>query len=84
MFATKVHLLVGGRDSFYLERAVMNLQNKIAALQEADRRAGVAPVKGDGFIEIIPDATHDTAAVVANGRFAISMREYLKKQGFGE
>ena len=84
VFATKVHLLVGGRDSFYLERAVENLQKKIAALQEADRRAGVATVKGDGFIEIIPDATHDTAAVVANGRFAISMREYLKKQGFGE
>ena len=84
VFATKVHLLVGARDSFYLERAVANLQKKIAALQEADLRAGIAPLKGDGFIEVLPGATHDTAAVIARGRFALSMREYLKKQGFSE
>ena len=84
VFAAKVHLLVGARDSFYLERAVTNLQNKIAALQQADLRAGITPLKGDGFIEILPGATHDIAAVVARGRFALSMCEYLKKQGFSE
>jgi len=67
-----------------LERAVANLQNKIAALQQADLRAGITPLKGDGFIEILPGATHDIAAVVARGRFALSMCEYLKKQGLSE
>ncbi len=84
VFAAKVHLLVGARDSFYLERAVANLQKKIVELQEADLRAGIAPPKGNGFIEILPGATHDTAAVIARGRFALSMCEYLKKRGFSE
>ncbi|MCE9619498.1 MAG: hypothetical protein K8R92_06285 [Planctomycetes bacterium] len=84
VFADKVHLLVGSRDSFYLERAVEKLRKQVAALQEADVRAGAAPPAGGGFIEIIPGATHDTAAVIARGRFALSMRDYLKKHGFSE
>ena len=84
VFAAKVHLLVGERDSFYLQRAVANLQKKIVQLQAADLQAGIAPAKGDGFLEILPGATHDTAAVVARGRFALSMCAYLKKHGFSE
>jgi hypothetical protein len=85
VIADKVHVLVGSRDSFYLERAVERLIARIAALRAEDARRGVAPpAGGGGFIEIIPGATHGTAAVIARGRFALSMREYLKSKGFGE
>ena len=81
---TKVHLLVGERDSFHLERAVKRLKSKVDALRAATVDPGAPPAPGDGFIEVLPDATHDTAAVVARGRFALGMREHLKRHGLGD
>lgn len=81
VLANKVHVLVGDRDNFYLERAVKKFKDKIDLLRSA--LAGEAqPHVGTGFIEIIPDATHDTIAVIARGRFALGMREHLKRHGF--
>ncbi|NBU42152.1 MAG: hypothetical protein EBS51_15415, partial [Planctomycetia bacterium] len=80
----KVHLLVGERDSFYLERAVKRLKAKIEALRAATAEPGATVASGDGFIEVLPEATHDTAAVVARGRFALGMREHLKRHGLGD
>ena len=77
----RVHLLVGDRDNFYLERAVRRLKAKIDALRAAvDGQVS----GGHGFIEIVPDATHRTMAVIARGRFALGMREHLKRHGLGD
>jgi hypothetical protein len=78
----KVHLLVGSADSFYLERAVKRLKAKIDVL-----RGGICLVplpEGSGFIEVLPDATHDTAAMIARGRFSLDMKRHLQKAGLAD
>ncbi len=77
----KVHLLVGDRDNFYLERAVRLLVRKVDALRAA---TGAPQAAGTGFIEFLPGATHDTGAAIARGRFALDMRRHLKAHGLGD
>ena len=77
----KVHLLVGDRDNFYLERAVRLLASKVKALRQA---TGAGEASGSGFIDFLPGATHDTAAAIARGRFALDMRRHLKAHGLGD
>jgi hypothetical protein len=81
---SKVRVLVGDRDNFHLERAVRRLATKIDALRSAT--GAEAPKAGgpDGCIEILPGATHDSAAVIARGRFALGMREHLKRHGLAD
>jgi hypothetical protein len=79
----KVRLLVGDRDEFYLERAVRRLKEKVQVLRSAtETDPGAA--KPTGFIEIVPQATHGSMAAIARGRFAIDMREHLRRHGLGE
>ena len=80
----KVRLLVGDRDNFYLERAVKRMKAKVEALRAATAERTGPPAPEPGFIEVLPDATHDTAAVIARGRFAIDMREHLRRHGLGD
>lgn len=77
----RVHLLVGDRDNFHLERAVRLLVKKIDTLRQA---TDAAQGGGTGFIEFLPGATHDTAAVIARGRFALDMRRHLQAHGLGD
>jgi hypothetical protein len=79
----KVRLLVGDRDEFYLERAVQRLKAKVEALRAATQ-AEAATGKPSGFMEILPGATHGSAASIARGRFALDMREHLKRHGLGD
>jgi hypothetical protein len=81
---TKVHVLVGDRDNFYLERAVRKLAAKIDALRAATGSDAPKAIGPDGCIEILPDATHDSAAAIARGRFALGMRAHLKRHGLGD
>ena len=80
----KVHVLVGDRDNFYLERAVRRLADKIDALRAATDSDAPRAQGPDGCIEILPDATHDSAAAIARGRFALGMRAHLKRNGLGD
>lgn len=81
---TKVRVLVGDRDNFYLERAVRKLDAKIETLRAATgaKADGAQPERP--CIEILPGATHDTAAVISRGRFALEMRAHLKRHGLGD
>lgn len=81
---TKVRVLVGDRDNFYLERAVRKLAAKIETLRAATgaKQEGTQPERP--CIEILPGATHDTAAVISRGRFALEMRAHLKRHGLGD
>ena len=79
----KVRLLVGDRDEFYLERAVRRLKEKVQVLRSVTE-SDPGSAKPTGFIEIVPEATHGSMAAIARGRFAIDMREHLKRHGLGE
>jgi hypothetical protein len=79
----KVHLLVGSADSFYLERAVKRLKAKIDVLR-GEISLRVPLPEGSGFIEVLPDATHDTAAMIARGRFSLDMKRHLQKAGLAD
>ena len=80
----KVHVLVGDRDNFYLERAVRKLAAKIEMLRAATGPTGATVQPELPSIEVLPGATHDTAAVISRGRFAIGMRAHLKRHGLGD
>ena len=79
----KVHLVVGSADSFYLERAVKRLKAKIDVLRREICLLVPLP-EGSGFIEVLPDATHDTAAMIARGRFSLDMKRHLQKAGLAD
>jgi hypothetical protein len=72
----RVRLSVGDQDSFYLNRAVERLQQKVSALQSQHR----APA-GRGSIVIVPDATHGTLEEMMFQRWNAERRAYLKAQG---
>ncbi|MGA1266970.1 MAG: alpha/beta hydrolase-fold protein [Phycisphaerales bacterium] len=80
----KVRVLVGDRDNFYLERAVQRFREKVQALAKATQDHAGDPAVGDGFIEVVRGATHDTMASIARGRFALDMRKHLKRYGLGD
>jgi hypothetical protein len=80
----KVRVLVGDRDNFYLERAVQRFRDKVQLLAKATQGVADEPASGDGFIEIVRGATHDTMASISRGRFALDMRKHLKKHGLGD
>lgn len=72
----RVRLAVGDEDSYYLNRAVLSLQEKIASLQKNH------PVQtGDGYILIVPRADHGTVIPKTFQRWNEEMRTYLQKRG---
>ena len=84
IFAGKVRLLCGDRDSFYLDRAVRSLREKIDSLRKGGAERGLAPAAGPGYIELIRDATHDGAAATAALRWGREMREHLRRHALGD
>lgn len=84
LLRTKVRVLVGDRDNFYLERAVRKLAAKIETLRAATGAKADGAQPDRPCIEILPGATHDTAAVISRGRFALEMRAHLKRHGLGD
>lgn len=84
IFAGKIRLLCGDRDSFYLERAVRSLRETIDALRKRGAERGLAPAAGPGYIELIRDAGHGEAAATAALRWGREMREHFRRNGLGE
>ncbi len=82
ILAERVRLLCGARDSYYLERAVIRLRDKVQARREADIAQGITPPAGAGYIEIIPRATHETIVPLTTMRWNGEMVDFLKKGGF--
>lgn len=77
IFRDRINLVVGSRDSFYLERAVKLLLTEL-------REQGFAPGPEDGgSITIVPDADHGTVlqSEVVRGSIA-QMMDLLRRDGF--
>jgi S-formylglutathione hydrolase FrmB len=81
VFAQKVHLVCGDRDSYYLNRAVERLRDKIEALKDKDVAAGRPAPSGPGYIELVPRATHETVVPLTTIRFNKEMIEHLRRYG---
>lgn len=81
LFAERVRVIVGERDSFYLERAAIRLRESIDAHIRDESRVGREFPMGPGYIAIIPGATHDGVYQPAQVRFHNEMRQYLREGG---
>ncbi len=84
LFATRVWLLCGSRDCFYLNEAVERLRDKLAAWRTEARARGEQVADGPGGIEVLDGLTHDTVHPAAQLRFHRGMMEYLRAHGHGE
>ena len=84
LFATRIRLLCGARDSFYLNEAVERLRGKIEAWRTAARTRGETVADGPGSIEVLDGLTHDTLHSAAQLRFHRGMMEHLRAHGHGE
>ncbi len=73
----RVRLLCGGRDNFYLNRAVERLRDQMAALETQRAAAGKPLPAGPGYIEIMPNETHGTLPASSMLRWQREMRDYL-------
>lgn len=84
LFATRIRLLCGTRDSFYLDAAVARLKARIEAWRAEERARGEPPPEGPGSIELLEGLTHDTLHPAAQLRFHRGMVEHLRAHGLGE
>jgi hypothetical protein len=73
VMVNNVHLACGEWDSYFLNRAVERLKEKIDALR--------GDATGDGYIVLIPNATHETLPRAIGPRFNTEMREHFIKHG---
>lgn len=84
LFATRIRLIVGSRDSFYLDGAVSRLKTRLESARERLRVAGVTPASGVGYIELLEGLTHETAYPAAQLRFHRGIVEHLRASGHGD
>ncbi len=84
LFVERVRVIVGERDSFYLERAAIRLRDAIATHAQEQAAAGKDFPTGPGYIEVIPGATHDSVFPIAQFKFNGEIREYLRRAGHHE
>ena len=79
LFRERVRLLCGGRDGFYLDRAVQGLKDALDQGAKALAARGQMLPEGPGYVEIVPDETHDTMAAAATLRWFREIRTWLGK-----
>ncbi|MFO0961679.1 MAG: alpha/beta hydrolase-fold protein [Phycisphaerales bacterium] len=76
----RVRLLCGGADNFYLDRAVARLRGTMEEIAQQQAAAGTPLPSGSGYIEIVPDETHDAVAASSMLRWQREMRQYLAEK----
>jgi len=81
IFRERVRLLCGGRDGFYLERAVAGLQDALTAAADALMAKGQMLSEGPGYVTVVPEETHSTMAAAATVRWHREMRDWLRANG---
>ncbi len=84
LFAERIRLVCGTRDSFYLNEAVARLKSKIDAWRAAETARGGTPSVGPGYIELLDGLTHDTCHAAAQLRFYQEIRAHLIAHGLAE
>lgn len=90
----RVRLLCGDRDNYYLERAVVRLRDLVERRRAEDdaRASEVARARGaepnpperNGYIELVPGATHENLPALAMLRWNREIREHLRRHGLAE
>jgi hypothetical protein len=81
ILAERVRLVVGSRDSYYLNEAVARLRARLDGWRARAEERGAPLPNGPGFIEILDGLTHDTAYPVAQLRFHRAMQDHLRAHG---
>ena len=79
LFRERVRLVCGGRDGFYLDRAVKSLKDALDEGAKTLAARGQMLPDGPGYAEIVPDETHDTMAAAATLRWFREIRAWLGK-----
>lgn len=72
-----IRLSCGDRDSYFLERAVR--QFKETAEKRAEASGGAGGWKGEGYIRLVPYATHATLTTLVFQRQNKEMREHFRR-----
>ncbi|MSR45227.1 MAG: hypothetical protein EXS15_07740 [Phycisphaerales bacterium] len=81
LFMDRVRVVVGERDSFYLERAAIRLRDAIDVHVRDETIAGRSVASGEGSIEIVLGATHDSIYQRAQVRFNSEIRAFFRGSG---
>lgn len=76
--ATSVGILVGARDSFYVDRAALHLKDALDGCARSLASVGEAFPDGPGYIEVVPGATHDGILPLATLRFGRDIRNHFR------
>ncbi|MSR29513.1 MAG: hypothetical protein EXS03_08075 [Phycisphaerales bacterium] len=79
LVASRVRILVGDRDSFYLERSALALRDTIDACARVAAEHGREFPGGPGYIEIVRGATHETILPLAQVRFGREIQEHFRR-----
>ncbi len=80
LFRERVRLVCGGRDGFSLDRAVQGLKDALDGGARALAARGQLLPEGPGYVEIVPDETHDTMAAAATLRWYREIRAWLDRK----
>ncbi|MBM4113234.1 MAG: hypothetical protein FJ253_07645 [Phycisphaerae bacterium] len=83
IMVSRVRLLCGDRDGFYLDRAVSKLR-ELVQRKRAESAAAGTPLEGPGYVELVPGATHGTLPSMAKLRWHGEMREHLRRHGLAD
>ncbi len=78
---TRVRLLCGDRDNFYLDGAVRLLRDDLARIAAARAAAGKPLPDGPGYVELVPGEDHRTLPGSSMLRWQREMRDHLHANG---
>ncbi|MEY5061835.1 MAG: hypothetical protein RIS45_1756 [Planctomycetota bacterium] len=84
LFAERIRLVCGTRDSYYLNEAVARLKSKIDAWRASEVARGATPPAGPGYIELLEGLTHGTCQAASQLRFYQEIREHFLANGLAE
>jgi len=84
LFAERIRLVCGTRDSFYLNEAVTRLKSKVDAWRASETSGGGTPPTGPGYIELLDGLTHGSCHAAAQLRFYQEIRAHFIAHGLAD
>jgi hypothetical protein len=78
---TRVRLLCGDRDNFYLDGAVRLLRDDLARIAAERASAGRPLPEGPGYVELVPGEDHRSLPASSMLRWQREMRDHLHANG---
>lgn len=80
IFRERIRLVCGGRDGFYLERGVEGLKDALDEGAKALAARGQMLPEGPGYVQVVPEETHDSMAAAATLRWFREIRAWLENK----